>query len=119
MVAISNCAGISAPFLFPASTLPMFSMGNWIIFGFMVISMGLTLCAWYVFGSSSGYRGEPDVSKDEEAGQATIVEPQQVSLSAISSSETLAIGVIEKTEEKEVAGAKPAIEVKSVTRDQS
>lgn len=58
MVAISNCAGITAPFLFPARTAPMFSMGNWTIFGFLMLSVLGSLYVWYIFGNHSGYRGE-------------------------------------------------------------
>ncbi|CRK35241.1 hypothetical protein BN1708_016424 [Verticillium longisporum] len=56
MVAISNCAGISAPFLFPAWSAPMYSMGNWTIFAFLAVSISTSLYAWYLLGSHSGYR---------------------------------------------------------------
>ncbi|CRJ82785.1 hypothetical protein BN1708_009033 [Verticillium longisporum] len=56
MVAISNCAGISAPFLFPAWSAPMYSMGNWTIFAFLAVSISTSVYAWYLLGSHSGYR---------------------------------------------------------------
>ncbi|ROT38474.1 major facilitator superfamily transporter [Sodiomyces alkalinus F11] len=58
MVAISNCAGLSAPFLFPGRTAPMFSMGNWTIFAFLMLSVLMSLYAWHMLGSHSGYRTE-------------------------------------------------------------
>lgn len=61
MISIANCGGISAPFLFPSSHSPMYSMGNWTIFGFLIAVALTTIYTWYVFGSHSGYRtGEKD-----------------------------------------------------------
>ncbi|WDK15274.1 major facilitator superfamily transporter [Colletotrichum graminicola] len=56
MIAIANCGGISAPFLFPSTDSPMYSMGNWTIFAFLVVTALLTGYVWYVFGTHSGYR---------------------------------------------------------------
>ncbi|KAH7325632.1 major facilitator superfamily transporter [Stachybotrys elegans] len=64
MIAIANCGGISAPFLFPSAMSPMYSMGNWTIFAFLITSVVMTCYIWYIFGSHGGYRSslgdEPD-----------------------------------------------------------
>ncbi|KAM0294309.1 hypothetical protein ACHAPM_011404 [Fusarium culmorum] len=56
MIAISNTGGITAPFLFPSSTSPMYAMGNWTVFAFLVSAGCITGYVWYVFGAHSGYR---------------------------------------------------------------
>lgn len=56
MISIANCGGISAPFLFPGSDSPMYSMGNWTIFAFLIVTAITTGYTWHVFGSHSGYR---------------------------------------------------------------
>lgn len=56
MISIANTGGISAPFLFPSSQSPMYSMGNWTIFAFLIVTAVTTGYTWYVFGSHSGYR---------------------------------------------------------------
>lgn len=56
MIAISNTGGITAPFLFPSSTGPMYSMGNWTVFAFLISAACITGYVWYVFGAHSGYR---------------------------------------------------------------
>lgn len=56
MIAISNTGGITAPFLFPSSTAPMYSMGNWTVFAFLIAAACITGYVWYVFGAHSGYR---------------------------------------------------------------
>ncbi|KAH6664367.1 pantothenate transporter liz1 [Plectosphaerella plurivora] len=100
MVAISNSAGISAPFLFPPSTAPMFSMGNWTIFAFLVASIGTSLYAWYVFGSHSGYRGDLEVlEKTNQSSDFTDVESASP---ASASTLTLEVDVAGQVDEKEV-----------------
>ncbi|KHN98739.1 MFS transporter [Metarhizium album ARSEF 1941] len=56
MIAIANCGGVSAPFLFPSGDSPMYSKGNWTIFGFLVSAALLTIWMWYALGSHAGYR---------------------------------------------------------------
>ncbi|KAK2595129.1 hypothetical protein QQS21_007155 [Conoideocrella luteorostrata] len=56
MIAISNCGGISSPFLFPSSDSPMYSKGNWTIFAFLVVAAAFTVYTWYTLGSHAGYR---------------------------------------------------------------
>ncbi|CAG9942818.1 unnamed protein product [Clonostachys rosea f. rosea IK726] len=56
MISIANCGGISAPFLFPSTQGPMYSMGNWTVFSFLIAAAVMTGYTWYVFGSHSGYR---------------------------------------------------------------
>jgi MFS family permease len=61
MIAVANCGGISAPFLFPGYQGPMYSMGNWTIFAFLIVAAIMTGYTWYVFGSHAGYRtGDKD-----------------------------------------------------------
>ena len=35
---------------------PIYAMGNWTIFAFLIVSVLLTLYAWKTFGSRSDYR---------------------------------------------------------------
>lgn len=99
MVAISNSAGISAPFLFPQSTAPLFSMGNWTIFAFLVVSIATSLYAWYVFGSHSGYRGGVEVlGKNERNLGFADVESRSP---ASASTTTLEVDVLGDEDEKE------------------
>jgi MFS family permease len=67
MIAIANCGGISAPFLFPGDQGPMYRMGNWTVFGFLIAAAVMTGYTWYVFGSHAGYRtGQRDDSGNLE-----------------------------------------------------
>jgi hypothetical protein len=56
MISVANTGGITAPFLFPGTHSPMYSMGNWTIFAFLIVTALTTMYTWYVFGSHSGYR---------------------------------------------------------------
>merc|ERR1712000_30629 len=56
MISIANTGGITAPFLFPSYQSPMYSMGNWTIFAFLIVAALITMYTWCVFGSHSGYR---------------------------------------------------------------
>ncbi|KJY01576.1 MFS transporter like protein, partial [Zymoseptoria brevis] len=58
MIALANTGGITAPFLFPSDTGPMYAMGKWTIFAFLVVAAGMTGCTWWVYGSYAGYRVE-------------------------------------------------------------
>lgn len=58
MIAIANCGGISAPFLFPSGDSPFYSKGNWIIFAFLMVAAIMTIFTWYTLGSHAGYRIE-------------------------------------------------------------
>ncbi|KZL67487.1 major facilitator superfamily transporter [Colletotrichum incanum] len=79
MIAIANCGGISAPFLFPSTDSPMYSMGNWTIFGFLVATAVLTGYVWYVFGSHSGYRtGTKDAAGNLEVLDAGAGDPDEL-----------------------------------------
>jgi hypothetical protein len=72
MIAIANCGGITAPFLFPSTTSPMYSMGNWTIFAFLSTAVLMTLYIWYVFGSHGGYKDDDAPQHDDiEAVDAT------------------------------------------------
>lgn len=79
MIAIANTGGISAPFLFPSSTSPMYAMGNWTVFAFLVVAVLMTGYVWYVFGSHSGYRtGTADEGGHLEVLDAGDKDPNQV-----------------------------------------
>lgn len=56
MVPIGNAGGIVASFLFPGDTAPMYAMGNWTIFGCLVVCIVITLYGWRTYGSHAGYR---------------------------------------------------------------
>lgn len=61
MIAVANTGGITAPFLFPSENSPMYAMGNWTIFAFLITAALLTGYTWWIYGSHSGYRtGEKD-----------------------------------------------------------
>lgn len=79
MIAIANTGGISAPFLFPSSTSPMYAMGNWTVFAFLIVAVLMTCYVWYVFGSHSGYRtGSADEGGHLEVLDAGDQDPNQV-----------------------------------------
>lgn len=56
MISIANCGGITAPFLFPSTTSPLYAMGNWTIFAFLIVAACMTVYIWHTFGSHGGYR---------------------------------------------------------------
>lgn len=79
MIAISNCGGISAPFLFPGEDGPMYAMGNWTIFGFLILAALMTGYTWWVFGSHAGYRtGEKDANGNLEVLDAEKGDPDAI-----------------------------------------
>lgn len=79
MISIANCGGITAPFLFPSSTGPMYSMGNWTIFAFLVVAALMTAYTWWVFGSHAGYRtGERDEDGNLEVLDASAGDPDEI-----------------------------------------
>ncbi|CRK40448.1 hypothetical protein BN1723_015720 [Verticillium longisporum] len=79
MIAISNCGGISAPFLFPKVDGPMYSMGNWTIFAFLIVAACMTCFTWYMYGSHAGYRtGARDENGNLEVLDATSGDPDEV-----------------------------------------
>lgn len=55
-IAISNCGGISAPFLFPSTDGPNYPMGNWTVFGMLCATFLLTIYLGFRLGTSSEYR---------------------------------------------------------------
>lgn len=66
MIAISNCGGITAPFLFPSHDSPMYSTGNWSIFAFLITAMCITCYTWYTFGSHAGYVANAEQDRDRQ-----------------------------------------------------
>jgi hypothetical protein len=74
MIAIANCGGISAPFLFPSTDSPLYVMGNWTIFAFLMVAAILTVYTWYKLGSHAGYRGDEGNLEDIDAELSKSVE---------------------------------------------
>ncbi|KAH7142154.1 major facilitator superfamily transporter [Dactylonectria macrodidyma] len=60
MISIANCGGITAPFLFPSTNSPLYAMGNWTIFAFLIVAACMTVYIWHTFGSHGGYRTGDD-----------------------------------------------------------
>ncbi|PNS19220.1 hypothetical protein CAC42_2397 [Sphaceloma murrayae] len=56
IIALANCGGISAPFLFPSSTGPRYQMGNWTVFAFLTVSMVSTVYLGWRLGTGSEYK---------------------------------------------------------------
>jgi cyanate permease len=55
IIAIANCGGISAPFLFPSNTGPRYQMGNWTVFAFLATSVFITTYLGRKLGTGSEY----------------------------------------------------------------
>ncbi|KAH6663954.1 phthalate transporter [Plectosphaerella plurivora] len=89
MVAFANTGGITAPFLFPSNTGPMYSMGNWTVFAFLVVAGAMTCYSWWVFGSHSGYRtGKKDENGNLEVLDAGAGDPDELMNKALGIKET-------------------------------
>lgn len=56
IIALANCGGISAPFLFPSTDGPRYRMGNWTVFAFLAVSVGITVYLGWKLGTGSEYR---------------------------------------------------------------
>ncbi|WWD00945.1 hypothetical protein V866_007883 [Kwoniella sp. B9012] len=56
MIAIANCAGIVAPYLFRSKDSPHYYPGLWTLFAMLGTAVLLTGVLWYKLGSSSEYR---------------------------------------------------------------
>jgi len=69
VIAIANIAGITAPYLFGGSENgPLYIRGNWTVFAFLVVAVGMTCYLWFKLGSSSEYRTPVrDDSSSEDA----------------------------------------------------
>ena len=72
IIAIANCGGISAPFLFPSNTGPQYRRGNWTVFAFLATSVFITTYLGWRLGTGSEYRdvkqtaGVGEIRKNEE-----------------------------------------------------
>ena len=67
IIAIANCGGISAPFLFPSNTGPQYRMGNWTVFAFLATSVFITTYLGWRLGTGSEYR---DVKQTAGVGES-------------------------------------------------
>ncbi|KAG8631635.1 hypothetical protein KVT40_000775 [Elsinoe batatas] len=56
IIALANCGGITAPFLFPSSTGPRYQMGNWTVFAFLTVSLVSTTYLGWRLGTGSEYK---------------------------------------------------------------
>jgi MFS family permease len=55
IIALANCGGISAPFLFPGTSGPRYVMGNWTVFSFLAVSVGITIYLGWRLGTGADY----------------------------------------------------------------
>lgn len=84
IIALANCGGISAPFLFPSTDGPRYQMGNWSVFAFLAVSVGISIYLGWKIGTGSEYRdinqtaGE-DLSEIERKESAIDQEVRRVS----------------------------------------
>lgn len=67
IIALANCGGISAPFLFPASDGPRYQMGNWTVFAFLAVSVGITIYLGWRLGTGSEYRDIKQTAGEDSA----------------------------------------------------
>ncbi|TIB80376.1 MFS general substrate transporter [Wallemia mellicola] len=65
-IAISNCSGIAAPFLFPSSDGPEYKMGSWTLVGMFTLSALVTIFLWFRFGNGANDELEMETSTDSE-----------------------------------------------------
>ncbi|USW57174.1 Putative major facilitator superfamily, MFS transporter superfamily [Septoria linicola] len=56
IIAIANCGGISAPFLFPSIDGPQYEKGNWTVFAFLATSVFITTYQGWRLGTGFEYR---------------------------------------------------------------
>ncbi|GAA5849057.1 hypothetical protein JCM8547_006428 [Rhodosporidiobolus lusitaniae] len=61
IVAISNSSGAAAPFLFPSTDSPRYTMGCWVSFGLLMLGAVLVCALWFALGGSSEYRGSSSI----------------------------------------------------------
>ncbi|KAF2133623.1 MFS transporter-like protein [Dothidotthia symphoricarpi CBS 119687] len=71
-IAISNCGGISAPFLFPSRTGPNYVMGNWTVFAMLCTTFLLTIYLGFRLGTSSEYRDLAPGTADQLANSVNV-----------------------------------------------
>ncbi|GAA6006099.1 hypothetical protein JCM10207_000522 [Rhodosporidiobolus poonsookiae] len=71
VIAISNSAGAAAPFMFPSTGSPLYTMGNWTCFALVAFASLLVCVLWYFLGGSSEYKGSASFVgiSGEEAGK--------------------------------------------------
>ncbi|GAM88972.1 hypothetical protein ANO11243_070060 [Dothideomycetidae sp. 11243] len=67
IIALANCGGITAPFLFPSTDGPEYPMGSWTIFAFLVASVGSTIYLGWKLGTGSEYKDVDDIAADDTA----------------------------------------------------
>lgn len=67
IIALANCGGISAPFLFPSSDGPRYQMGNWTVFSFLAFSVLITIYLGWRLGTGSEYRDIKQTAGEDAA----------------------------------------------------
>lgn len=73
-IAISNCGGISAPFLFPSTDGPNYPMGNWTVFGMLCATFLMTIYLGFRLGTSSEYRDFAPGAAEQLAARSSMGE---------------------------------------------
>ncbi|WRT67568.1 uncharacterized protein IL334_004540 [Kwoniella shivajii] len=76
MIAIANCAGAVAPYLFRSKDSPHYYPGLWTLFAMLGASIVLTGGLWYKLGSSSEYRDRLEEVEDEAQYVGQVKLPQ-------------------------------------------
>ncbi|KAH5770116.1 hypothetical protein HBI88_145210 [Parastagonospora nodorum] len=71
-IAISNCGGISAPFLFPSTDGPNYPMGNWTVFAMLCVTFLLTIYLGVRLGTSSEYRDFAPGAAEQLAARTSV-----------------------------------------------
>ncbi|KAF3032417.1 hypothetical protein E8E11_003134 [Didymella keratinophila] len=71
-IAISNCGGISAPFLFPKTDGPNYPMGKWTVFAMLVVTFIGTIYLGFRLGTSAEYRDFAPGAAEQLAARTSI-----------------------------------------------
>lgn len=71
-IAISNCGGISAPFLFPKTDGPNYPMGNWTVFSMLCLTFLMTIYLGVRLGTSAEYRDFAPGAAEQLAARTSV-----------------------------------------------
>ncbi|WVQ99099.1 hypothetical protein IAU59_006231 [Kwoniella sp. CBS 9459] len=71
MIAIANCAGAVAPYLFRSKDAPHYYPGLWTLFAMLGATVFIIMLLWYKLGSSSEYRMSPSEGS-EQVGEVVL-----------------------------------------------
>lgn len=79
IIALANCGGISAPFLFPATDSPRYAKGNWTVFAFLSFSVFITIYLGWRLGTGSEYRSVKQTAgenKEELERRSSVIDSE-------------------------------------------